>query len=144
MSQLTNSDELKRFDFIIAIARGGLIPAFLISRITDIRNIDTFICQSYNDNHTKQDIVYFPKNYSHLRGKKVLIIDELVETGDTLKCAVESIKEAMPAEVKTMVVFKKSCTKYEPDWYIQEVGSEWIHFKYDEIELSDIISYIVK
>jgi hypoxanthine phosphoribosyltransferase len=144
MSKLTSVEPLQKFDFIIAIARGGMIPAFLISRITNIRNIDTFICQSYTDDHVKQNVVSFPKNYSHLRGKKVLIIDELVETGDTLKCAVESIREAMPAEIKTMVVFRKDCTKYEPDYYIKEVGSEWIHFKYDEVELADIIGYIVK
>jgi hypoxanthine phosphoribosyltransferase len=144
MSQLTSISDLQQFDFIVAIARGGMIPAFLISRITDIRNIDTFICQSYSDDHLKQDVVYFPKSYSHLRGKKVLIIDELVETGDTLRCAVDSIREALPADIKTMVVFRKDCTQYEPDYYIQSVGSEWIHFKYDEVELNDIISYIVK
>jgi hypoxanthine phosphoribosyltransferase len=144
MPKLTSSEELKNFDFIVAITRGGLIPAFLISRITNIRNVDTFICQSYDDNHNKQNVISFKKNYSHLRGKKVLIIDELVETGDSLKEAVEVISEAMPAEIKTMVVFRKNMTKYEPDWFIQDVGNEWIYFKYDEVELEDIISYIVK
>ena len=62
MSQLTNITPLQDFDFIVAITRGGLIPAFLIARLTNIRNVDTFICQSYEDDHTKVDLSYFPKN----------------------------------------------------------------------------------
>ena len=144
MSQLTNIAPLQDFDFIVAITRGGLIPAFLIARLTNIRNVDTFICQSYNDDHTKLDLSYFPKNYSHLRGQRVLIIDELAETGDTLKLAVNKIQESMPAKVATMVVFRKESTQFEPDYYLHSVGDEWINFKYDEVELEGIIDYITK
>jgi uncharacterized protein len=144
MAKLNSIADLGEFDFIVAISRGGLIPAFLVARITNVRNVDTFICQSYDEEHVKHDLAYFPKNYSHLRGKKVLIIDELVETGESLKFAVQEIKKALPNEVKTLVVFLKECTEFEPDWYLKSVNKEWIYFKYDEVEMETIIDYIAK
>jgi hypoxanthine phosphoribosyltransferase len=142
MSLITSTAELKDFDYIVAITRGGLIPAFLIARITDIRLVDTFICQSYNDDHSRGNIKYTPKDMSHLKGKKVLIVDELVETGDTLKFAVEEISKYNPELIKTFVVFRKDITEFEPDYYVQEAGQSWIDFKYDEVELEGIINYI--
>jgi hypoxanthine phosphoribosyltransferase len=141
---LTTTNDLKDFDFIVAISRGGLIPAFLIANITNIRNVDTFICQSYDEDHNKHDLVYIPKNYSHLRAKKVLIIDELVESGDSLKFAVEEIQKAFPSLIKTLVVFRKDSTKFEPDWFLKDASKDWIYFKYDEVDLQGIINYIAK
>ena len=144
MPKLTSIKDLNDFDFIVAISRGGMIPAFLIARITDIRNIDTFICQSYDDNHQKLDLVHFPKNYSHLRNQRVLVIDELVESGDTLKLAVTELKKSFPKSIETLVVFRKESTNFEPTWYLKSVSDEWIYFKYDEVGIDQIINYIAK
>jgi xanthine phosphoribosyltransferase len=144
MSIITSIDSLKEFDYIVAITRGGLIPAFLVARITNIRNVDTFMCQSYTDDHQKHSIEYVKKDYSHLKGKKILVIDELVETGDTMEFVVNKLAEFEPTMIKTFVVFRKDITKFEPDFYIKDVAKEWIYFKYDEVELENIINYIAK
>jgi hypoxanthine phosphoribosyltransferase len=144
MPKIQSVDQLKNFDYIIAITRGGLIPSFLVARLTNIRNIDTFICQSYTDDHQKHSINHTPKDYSHLKNKKILVIDELVETGDTLAFVVQKLMEFQPESIKTFVVFRKDTTTFEPDFYIKDVSKEWIYFKYDEVGLEDIIGYIAK
>lgn len=144
MPIIQSADELKLFDYIIAITRGGLIPAFLIAKITNIRNIDTFICQSYTDDHHKHDIEFVDKDYSHLKGKRLLVVDELVETGDTMAFVTDKLMRWQPSDIKTFVVFRKDITVFEPDYYIKSVGNDWIYFKYDEVELENIINYISK
>ncbi len=141
-SQFQN--ELAGFDYIIAITRGGLIPAFLVAKLTDIRGVDTFICQSYTDDHQKSQIDYTPKDYSHLKNKKILVVDELVESGDTMVFVVNKLSEYRPQQIKTFVVFRKDITTFEPDYYIKSVSKEWIYFKYDTVSLENIINYIAE
>jgi hypoxanthine phosphoribosyltransferase len=143
-SKYPTLEQLSTFDYIVAISRGGLVPAFLIARLTNIRRIDTIICQSYTDKRDKHSISYTPKDLSHLEGQKVLIVDELVETGETLEFVVNTIASANPSEIKTFVVFRKDITKFEPDYFLEDKSKEWIYFRYDEVELENIIGYIAK
>src|SRR3989344_6796701 len=72
-------------DYIIGITTGGLIPLyFLAKKLDDMDNILTITATSY-DKDRKKDlrILYLPK--VDLSNKKVLLVDEIAETGDTLK-----------------------------------------------------------
>src|SRR5260221_4814305 len=76
------------FTAIVAITRGGLVPAAIVARELNVRLIETVCVESYQD-YTKQGEFLLIKPVTqeivNLGGKGVLIVDDLVETGKTAK-----------------------------------------------------------
>src|SRR5437868_4602703 len=73
------------FNAIVAIARGGLVPAAIVARELGIRLIDTVCVSSYD--HTRQGEIRLLKGAGAETGptKRVLIVDDLVDTGNTAR-----------------------------------------------------------
>ncbi len=143
----------EEFDWYIAISRGGLLPACLLSKITDVRNIDTICIYSYDEENKQGNLQIEEKDFAHIKGKKVLIIDDLTESGDTLKLALKYLKKFEPAEVKTFVVYKKvynegknkNLDDFESDYFLKEwPGDVWIDFEYDEMDFEKMIKFGLK
>ncbi len=84
----------KKWERIIAVARGGLVPAAIIARELDIRYIDTICISSYSLKSQREMSIL--KSITELkdRGKKYLIIDDLVDTGKTGKAVRDMIPGA--------------------------------------------------
>jgi hypoxanthine phosphoribosyltransferase len=130
--QRLNQKLVEKFDWYLAISRGGLIPATLLSHLTGVRKIDTLCLVSYTEKNTQAELEIIQKDYSHLKGQKVLIIDDLVDSGETMEFAMEYLKKFAPETVKTAVVFKKKHSKFHPDYFIEERSSEdWIDFPWE-------------
>lgn len=120
--------EKGKFDTIVAITRGGMIPAMIIARELDIRLIDTICIKSYDHQETlePQIIKLTNKKLSKL-GKKVLIIDDLVDSGRTLKI----VKSFYPNAFYATVYAKPEGKKFV-DTFINEVSQKtWIFFPWD-------------
>ena len=110
---------------IIAITRGGLIPAAIIAREMDIRNIDT-ICISTYDEKDMGDVnmIKIPENASKERGEGWLMIDDLVDTGTTIKAA----KELLP-DCHIATVYAKEMGRPTVDTFVHEVPQNyWVFF----------------
>ena len=120
-------------DYIIGVTTGGLIPLyFLAKKLDDINNILTISATSY-DKDRKKDlrIIYLPK--VDLSGKNVLLVDEIVETGDTLKKISEIIvNQYKVGELKTATLGANTdkCRFY-PDFYVIEEKGEWVVFPWE-------------
>ena len=116
--------ELGPWDVIVAITRGGLVPSAIIARELEIRIIDTVCVASYD--HQKQGEIEIIK-HSKGKGKGVLLIDDLVDTGRTAKL----VRELMP-EAHFATVYAKPEGRPMVDTYITEVSQDtWIHFPWD-------------
>ncbi len=110
---------------IVAITRGGLVPAAIIARELDIRLIDTVCMTSYSDDH-KQGAINLLKGVPG-DGTGWLIIDDLVDTGKTAKFVREQLPKAHFA-----TVYAKPAGRPLVDTYITEVSQDtWIHFPWD-------------
>ena len=129
---MTNFDfkVLADFDWYVAISRGGLAPAYRLAQLTGVKNIDTFVAYSYDDEtHKPGRMQYLAKDYSHLRGKRVLLIDDLVDRGATMEFAMQKLLEFSLADLKNFVVYKKAHSTVRPDFYVKETPSDqWIEF----------------
>jgi hypoxanthine phosphoribosyltransferase len=70
------------------------------------------------------------------RGKKVLIIDDLVDTGRTMDSMYQLIDQADPSDIKVAVLFWKDEATWHPDFYIQKAPTDqwWIVFHYEAVE----------
>lgn len=117
------------FEGLVIITRGGLVPAAVIARELDIRMIDTLCISSYD--WVKQgEGATLLKELScatDVKGKGWLVIDDLVDTGKTLKLARQMLPEAHFA-----CIYAKPEGKPLVDTFITEVSQDtWILFPWD-------------
>ena len=112
------------FKGIVAITRGGLIPAALIARELDVRLIDTVCIKSYD--HMEQSQLDVLKGVDH-DGEGWLLVDDLVDTGKTAK----AVREMLP-NAHFVTIYAKPDGKPLVDQYLTEVGQQcWIQFPWD-------------
>lgn len=123
---------------IIAITRGGLVPAGIIARELDIKLIETFCISTYD--HQDQREAKILKDFDAKDGGEGwLVIDDLVDTGNTAKI----IRERLPkAHIAT--VYAKPAGLPMVDTFVTEVSQNtWIHFPWDiELKFSKPIADI--
>jgi xanthine phosphoribosyltransferase len=112
---------------IVAVTRGGLVPAAIVARELDIRLVDTVCIASYDER--AQRAVEVLKALSG-DGEGHLIIDDLVDTGKTARVVREMLPKAHFA-----TVYAKPAGRPLVDTYVTEVSQDtWILFPWD-IEL---------
>ncbi|MFQ5774050.1 MAG: xanthine phosphoribosyltransferase [Kiloniellaceae bacterium] len=109
---------------IVAIARGGLVPAAIVARELDIRIIDTICVASYED-RMHGDVRILKE--AQAEGRGWLIIDDLVDTGQTAT----AVRERLP-KAHFAAVYAKPAGRPLVDTYITEVSQDtWILFPWD-------------
>ena len=120
------------FNAIVCITRGGLVPAAIVARELGIRVIETVCVSSYD--HQKQGNLKVLKKIADEvvgagggQGAKVLIVDDLVDTGRTAKLVREMLPQAHFA-----TVYAKPMGRPQVDTFITEVSQDtWIFFPWD-------------
>jgi len=121
-------------DYLVGITVGGLIPLGLLAEELDIRNILTVSASSYEGKEQIElETKYLPN--INLASKKILLIDEVSETGQTLQHIANLLKEKyQPCELRTatLVVNTKE-SKFHPDYCSLE-AQEWMIFPWEKEE----------
>ena len=121
-------------DVVVAIARGGLLLAGGIAYALGVKSCAAFNVEFYTGIGTvlPAPVVLPPLlEESSLSGQKVLLVDDVSDSGRTMKMVVELI-EAMNAEVKTVVLYTKPGTVFEPD-YTWRRTPQWITFPWSAL-----------
>lgn len=120
--------DLGPFERIVAIARGGLVPAAVVARELEIRLVDTVCVASYDDARAlgKQGDMQVLKDVAG-DGTGVLVVDDLVDSGLTAKL----VREMLPkAHIAT--VYAKPKGRPLVDTFVTEVSQDtWIYFPWD-------------
>ncbi|MCF4112878.1 MULTISPECIES: xanthine phosphoribosyltransferase [Dethiosulfovibrio] len=126
----------RKWERIIGIARGGLIPAAIIARELDIRLVDTVCVSSYTMKR-QGELEILKQIDTSSKGEGWLIVDDLVDTGKTAKV----VRDMFP-EARFAAVYAKPEGRPYVDTYITEVSQDtWILFPWDaEPQYSDPIS----
>ena len=120
------------FEAIVAVTRGGLVPAAIVARELNIRLIETVCIASYS--HQTQGELKVLKAVADSivklaggEGKGVLIVDDLVDTGKTARV----VRELLP-KAHFATVFAKPMGRPMVDTFITEVSQDtWIFFPWD-------------
>src|SRR5262249_13054708 len=119
-----------RFEAMVAITRGGLVPAAIVARELDMRIIDTVCVSSYAPVKQQKEIkilkTVLPET-ARGGGEGLLIIDDLADTGATIK----RVRAILPkAHVAT--IYAKPLGRPHVDTFITEVSQDtWIYFPWD-------------
>lgn len=133
-----------RPDVIVAVARGGYVPARLLCDFLGVENLLSIQSQHWTEAAKAEEraILRFPY-VVNMRDKRVLIVDDIVDTGDTLITAEKFIRENWyPLDVKKAALqWISSVAKIKPDYYYIEV-KEWVWFQYPWTRLEDVTSFI--
>jgi len=117
--------DLDFFEGIVAVTRGGLVPAAIIARELDIRLVDTVCIASYSWQDRQGEIEILKSVQSD--GEGWLIIDDLVDTGNTAR----SVREMLP-KAHFATVYAKPAGRPLVDTFITEVSQDtWILFPWD-------------
>ena len=116
---------------LIGITVSGLFPLALVAKEFDTKDVAVVSARSYNARKQgKLKVTALPK--IELRGKRVLLVDEIADRGTTLRHISKIlIRDYKVKELKTatLVVNKKNC-EFWPDHYAREVD-RWVVFPWD-------------
>ncbi|WP_418185429.1 phosphoribosyltransferase [Aliarcobacter vitoriensis] len=114
-------------DTFLSIARGGLTLSHLMAQALNQRNL--FIINSISYDRKTQKNSHDVFNIPDLsNSKKVLIIDDIIDSGNTMKLILEILKNKYPnIEFKLATLFYKKSALIKPDFYIKEANC-WIEF----------------
>ena len=127
--RLENKGPLKgNWKGVIAITRGGMAPAMIVSRELDIRVVETISIKSYDHrNQRPAKILKHPNGDLMSKGEGIVIIDDLVDSGKTMQLVKDQYPMAHFASV-----YAKPNGREVVDTYITEVSQDtWIFFPWD-------------
>ncbi len=118
-------------DLIVAVSRGGLVPARIISDVLGVDDIIAIMIKYWGTARRRHErpLIYHGVEPSIVRERKVLIVDEVSDTGKTLEIAVDFVSMAGPLDVKTAVLHLKSTSSFVPDFYIEKL-EDWVWISY--------------
>ena len=116
--------DIKAWQGIVAITRGGLVPASIIARELEIRLVDTICISSYDFKQQGETKVLKPPGTD---SENWLLIDDLVDTGNTARI----VRNLLP-RAHFATVYAKPAGRPVVDTFITEVSQDtWILFPWD-------------
>ncbi len=127
------------FDQILCLARGGLRPGDVLSRVFD-KPLGILSTSSYRaEGGTLQGRLDMARYITMPQGElagRVLLVDDLADSGVTLNAVVERL-QIMPAieELRTAVIWTKGVSTYTPDYQVEFLPtSPWIHQPFEDYD----------
>jgi hypoxanthine phosphoribosyltransferase len=131
-------------EIVVAIARGGLVPARTVCDFLLQKDLATVKVEHWGIAATPDEraVIKFPLPVA-IEGKKVLVIDDVADTGDTFVETLKYLKSLGPSEVRTAVLQYKTSSVYEPDYWAEKISNwKWIIYPWALYE--DLTGFIEK
>jgi hypoxanthine phosphoribosyltransferase len=131
----------EKFDAIVVVPRGGYFPAVIVARRLGFGAADMLQASigSYEDDAAEREskfrIGQMPSD-EEVKGKKLLVIDEVCDTGSTLDFLAKRLREQGAAAVRTGVLHSKpgrSVTGFTPDWSVITTD-KWVVYPWEDGE----------
>ena len=118
-------------DVIVGVARGGWVPARILSDLLSNTNVASVRAEFYTAiAETKCEPMMTQSVSVSVAEKMVLVVDEVADTGKTLKLIKDHVVEQGASQVKTAAVYSKPWSVFIPDYYEKE-SSSWIVFPWE-------------
>ncbi len=132
-------------EVIVAVARGGYVPARLLCDLLGVNDLVSLQVVHWptTAQASEKAFIKYPVADIDLNGKRVLIVDDIVDTGDSVELAKSHVKARWPkADVKVGALqWISSVAKVKPDYYAYEV-KEWAWFMYPWNVTEDMTNFI--
>ncbi len=121
-------------DVIVGVARGGWPPARIISDLLENPEIANVKAEFYlGVAETKGEPVITQPVSVPVKDKKVLVVDDVADTGKSLALVREHLKEQGASDVKIATIYYKPWSVVTPDWFERKT-SHWVVFPWERKE----------
>jgi hypoxanthine phosphoribosyltransferase len=125
-------------EVIVAIARGGYVPARILCDFLDVNILTSIRIEHYLPGANKQRIARLTDPLAiDIKGKNVLVVDDVNDTGETLEVAVHHLKEFSPQDVRVAVLNQKTTSGFRPDYFAHKI-IKWRWLIYPWAVMEDI------
>ncbi len=121
-------------DIVVAVTRGGLIPARILADLLETRELTTIQIEFYLDiNQTNTKPTLKQPLTVNVAGKKILVVDDIADSGESLKLAKTHIQVKAAKEIKTATLYQKPQSIITPDFYERQT-TNWVVFPWETKE----------
>jgi len=125
-------------EIVIGLARGGLVPARLIADYLNIKDLYAVKTEHWGVTATPDGKAKLAQGLQvSIEGKRVLVVDDITDTGQSLRLAIEHIKSHNPSQLRSATLLHITHSKYVPDYYSEEVPEDrwtWFIFPWNVYE----------
>jgi hypoxanthine phosphoribosyltransferase len=108
-------------EVVIGIATAGVIPGAVIAAILGREFHSIIVSRKYKAARERETPTIFGGAPHEVRGKRVLIVDETCDSGETIRLAISAVLDAGAAEIRTAIAFRTG--PYEPDFHAMATES---------------------
>jgi hypoxanthine phosphoribosyltransferase len=134
LSQAQKIQVCYRANMVVAVARGGLVPGRILADLLETPQLATLQVEFYFDvDETRSEPTLRQPLTLTATGKKILIVDDVADTGQSLQLVIRYLKEQGAAEVKTATLYYKPKSTHKPDYFEKETNN-WVIFPWDTKE----------
>ena len=140
-----------QFDQILCLARGGLRPGDVLSRLFDVP-LGILATSSYREEAgTRQGALDIARHITITKGAlsgRVLLVDDLVDSGVTIEGVIQHLRAqyADISEIRVATIWQKACSSFTPDFVVDYLANNpWIHQpfeRYDEMRPEQLAQQI--
>ncbi len=122
-------------DAIVAIARGGYVPSRTLCDFLMVDRLYSVQVRHWGETGQKsQKAKLWHPLSADLKGKNVLIVDDLADTGESFDVALAEVKKHAPKSVKTCALFVLENSKFVPDYFVAMRPWKWFVFPWNFTE----------
>lgn len=117
-------------DVIVGICRGGWVPARILSDLLDNSNLANVRVESYSGISKASEPVLTQYVSANVNGKKVLVVDEIADSGRSLQLVIEHLKKEGANGIKIATIYYKSACTVKPEFF-EKKTENWVIFPWD-------------
>lgn len=122
-------------DLIVGLARGGWVLARVLCDFLGVKDLVSLKVEHWGVTATPDGKAKLKYPFQmDLTGKKILVVDDITDTGDSMMIAVEHVRKMNPSEVKTATLRHIKGSKFTPDYFGDEITWRWVIFPWNYVE----------
>lgn len=131
-------------DLIVGLARGGWCLARVLCDFLGVKDLVSLKVEHWGITATPDGKAKLKYPFSmDLTGRKVLVVDDITDTGESMMISVNYVKSLNPREVRTATLRHIEGSKFKPDYYAEDISWRWVIFPWNFIEdLCNLIDQI--
>jgi len=121
-------------EVVVGVARGGLVPARILADLLETQELDFLQIEFYQDiSQTKQRPTLTKALRVPATGKRILIVDDVADTGESLKLANTHLQNLGASKIKNATLYQKPKSVITPDFFEKRTVN-WVVFPWDTKE----------
>jgi hypoxanthine phosphoribosyltransferase len=122
-------------DVIVGLARGGWVLARVLCDLIGVKDLLSLKVEHWGVTATPDGTAKLKYLLNvDLSGKKVLVVDDITDTGESMSVTIDYLKSLKPSEVRTAALQHITSAKFKPNYIGEEIKWRWVIFPWNFTE----------